>query len=396
MGTELPASSREQALHSLYEAAELEHNLMCTYLYAAFSLRDGEAEGLSTPEAAAVARWRRAIMGISVQEMGHLTAVWNITSALAGSPRFGRGNFPLDPGALPANVVVKLAPFSEAVLQHFIYLERPADSNETDGEGFSPEFLFKRARPNRLTPMGLDYDTVGDFYQTLERRTHLFVDKHGESGAFCGDPALQLSTAEIDLGGAKPVICAKTALAAFASIIEQGEGAPLNTVGSHFRKFIAIREELAALRAANPNFKPAFPAATNPVQRTPMRPSGRVWIENEDAAVTVDLANTGYALMLRLIAYSYVVPRPDPEKALAVDLAVGLMRAVTPLGERAARLPAGPSNPGSNAGMLFVVPRDPAPLPRGSAARRFFMERLQELADGAVRIKDTDARAGAA
>jgi CDGSH-type Zn-finger protein/uncharacterized Fe-S cluster protein YjdI len=396
MGTELPASSREQALHSLYEAAELEHNLMCTYLYAAFSLRDGEAEGLSTPEAAAVARWRRAIMGISVQEMGHLTAVWNITSALGGSPRFGRGNFPLDPGALPANVVVKLAPFSEAVLQHFIYLERPADSNETDGEGFSPEFLFKRARPNRLTPMGLDYDTVGDFYQTLERRTHLFVDKHGESGAFCGDPALQLSTAEIDLGGAKPVICAKTALAAFASIIEQGEGAPLNTVGSHFRKFIAIREELAALRAANPSFRPAFPAATNPVQRTPMRRSGRVWIENEDAAVTVDLANTGYALMLRLIAYSYVVPRPDPEKALAVDLAVGLMRAVTPLGERAARLPAGPSNPGSNAGMSFVVPRDPAPLPRGSAARRFFMERLQELADGAVRIKDTDARAGAA
>jgi CDGSH-type Zn-finger protein/uncharacterized Fe-S cluster protein YjdI len=396
MGTELPTPSREQALHALYEAAELEHNLMCTYLYAAFSLRDGEAEGLSAAEAAAVARWRREILGISVQEMGHLTAVWNITSALGGSPRFGRGNFPLDPGALPANVVVKLAPFNEAVLQHFIYLERPADSDEPDGEGFVPEFLFKRGRASRLTPMGLDYDTVGDFYQTLDRRTQLFVDKHGESAAFCGDPALQLSTAEIGLGGARPVICSKTALAAFASIIEQGEGAPLNTVGSHFRRFIAIREELAALRAANSGFKPAFPAATNPVQRTPMRPSGRVWIENEDAAVTVDLANTGYALMLRLIAYSYVVPRPDPEKTLAVDLAVGLMRAVTPLGERAARLPAGPSNPACNAGMSFVVPRDPAPLPRGSAARRFFTERLQELADGAARIKDADARAGAA
>src|SRR4029078_1296430 len=115
---------------------------------------------------------------------------------------------------------------------------------------------------------------------------------------------------------------------------------------------------------------------TSPVQRTRRGRWGRVWIENEDAAVTVDLANTGYALMLRLIAYSYVVPRPDPEKALAVDLAVGLWRAVTPLGERAARLPAGPPNPGSNAGMSFVVPRDPAPLPRGSAARRFFIGRL--------------------
>jgi hypothetical protein len=64
--------------------------------------------------------------------------VWNITSALGGSPRFGRMNFPLDPGGLPASVVVRLAPFSEAVLQHFIFLERPAKSNEPDGEGFPP------------------------------------------------------------------------------------------------------------------------------------------------------------------------------------------------------------------------------------------------------------------
>jgi hypothetical protein len=49
-------SSREQLLHMLYEAAELEHNLMCTYLYAAFSLRSGEAERLTRDEAAAVAR----------------------------------------------------------------------------------------------------------------------------------------------------------------------------------------------------------------------------------------------------------------------------------------------------------------------------------------------------
>ena len=66
--------------------------------------------------------------------MGHLVAVWNITAALGGSPRFGRGNFPLDPGDLPAGIVVKLAPFNEAVLQHFIYLERPADSTEPEGE----------------------------------------------------------------------------------------------------------------------------------------------------------------------------------------------------------------------------------------------------------------------
>jgi len=37
------APSREQLLDTLYEAADLEHNLMFTYLDAAFSLRGGEA-----------------------------------------------------------------------------------------------------------------------------------------------------------------------------------------------------------------------------------------------------------------------------------------------------------------------------------------------------------------
>src|SRR6185295_15597374 len=109
--------TREQLIHSLYEAAEVEHNLMCTYLYAAFSLKDGEAEGLTSREAEAVARWRATIARIAIQEMGHLTAVWNITAALGASPRFNRDNFPLSPGSTPASVVVKLAPFSDAVLQ---------------------------------------------------------------------------------------------------------------------------------------------------------------------------------------------------------------------------------------------------------------------------------------
>ncbi len=128
-------TSREEILHALYEAAELEHNLMCTYLYAAFSLRDSEAEGLRPEEVEAVCRWRTELIKVSVEEMGHLTAVWNITSALGGTPRFGRANFPLDPGNLPASVTVRLAPFNQATLQHFVYLERPNGSPEPDGDG---------------------------------------------------------------------------------------------------------------------------------------------------------------------------------------------------------------------------------------------------------------------
>jgi len=368
----------------LYEAAELEHTLMCTYLYAAFSLRSGEAEGLRASEAAAVAGWRRVILNVAVEEMSHLAAVWNITAALGGAPRFGRGNFPLDPGNLPAGIVVKLSPFNESVIQHFVHLERPATSNEPDGEGFALERHFTRGVDSaRLTPMALDYDTVGAFYETLGATLKAFVSHMGEQAAFSGDPLLQLSAAELALAGAKPVICMKTALGAFATIVEQGEGAPEHSTDSHYRKFLAIRSEYARLKAENPDFQPAFPAAHNPVLRPPMGRTGRVWIEHEEAAETVDLANTGYALMLRLLAHSYLVSRPMPEKALAVDLSMGLMRAVTLLAERATRLPAGPSNPGCNAGMSFTALRDAASLPPGASTRRFFAERLAEMAAAA-------------
>jgi CDGSH-type Zn-finger protein/uncharacterized Fe-S cluster protein YjdI len=389
-----PQISREALVHQLYEAAELEHNLMCTYLYAAFSLRIGTEEGLSDVEADATSRWRRAILKVAVEEMGHLTAVWNITAALGGSPRFGRLNFPLDPGSLPANVVVRLAPFSEAVLQHFIYLERPTCSAEPDGEGFKPDWTFTRgdARP-RVTPMPVDYETVGAFYEMLSKNLAAFVARVGEKEAFCGDRNLQLSRKEIDFQGCDPVICSITALKAFDAIVNQGEGASKENEDSHYCRFITIREELKALRAANPAFEPAFPAAVNPVLRKPVRQGARVWLENEETAATVDLANTAYMLMLRLISHSYLLPRPHPAKALCVDLALGLMRAMTPLAERAARLPAGPANPGCNGGMSFTALRDGAPLPPGVSAGKFFLERLRELVAGAeAQLANGDAR----
>jgi len=396
--TPSPFLQREILLSALYEAAELEHNLMCTYVYAAASLRDGTGEGLSDAEAAAVKRWRQVLLAVAVEEMGHLTAVWNITAALGGSPRIGRANFPLDPGYLPASIVVKLAPFNADTLQHFVFLERPHGSSEPEGAGFFYERAYVRGtdRPH-LTPMGRDYETVGAFYNRLSEGLREFVLHCGETVVFGGDPALQFSSDEVNLPGARPVRCLKTALAAFDAIVAQGEGAPRDSAGSHYQKFLGVRTELAALTAHNPAFAPSFPAATNPVLRRPPRPEGRVWIEDAGAFATVDLANACYALMLRLLAHAYLLRGPSATKSLAVDLAIGLMQALMPLAERAARLPAGPSNPHCNAGVSFIAPRDAGALPPGAAAERVFSERFAQLSEAAEAMRATgDPRARAA
>ena len=74
-------ASREAMVHRLFEAAELEHALMCAHLYAAFSLKPGDDEGLAGRTCEAVARWRRTILDVAIDDMARLAAVWNFTSA---------------------------------------------------------------------------------------------------------------------------------------------------------------------------------------------------------------------------------------------------------------------------------------------------------------------------
>ncbi|APR75061.1 Hypothetical protein A7982_00407 [Minicystis rosea] len=378
---------RESILRSLHEAAELEHDIMCSYLYAAFTLKSGDDGGLRPEEVAAVARWRRTLIGIAVGEMSHLTAVWNITSALGGVPRFGRGNFPIEDGYLPASIVVALAPFDLDTLQHFVHLERPATSNEPDGRGFARARRFTRTiEAPRVTPMGTDYETVGAFYAELRASIVELAELLGEADTLCGDPALQMSPAEVALEGAKPVTSLASALEALDRIVTEGEGAPSYSETSHFQALATMRDEYQALLAANPAFVPAFPVARNPVLRRPPNPEGRVWIDDEEAAAVVDVASASYGLMLRLLAYSYSVPSPRPEKALAVELGIALMHVMTLLADHAARLPASAAVPGCHAGVTFTALRDAAPLPEGPAARRFFIERFSELASAASEL----------
>ena len=105
---EIFTGSREQLFHLLAEAAEIEHTLMCSYLYAAFSLKRAGEPGVTQEQGEALERWRKAIIDVAVEEMGHLVIVANLTVAVGGRPHFGRPAFPVAPGYFPSGIAVRL------------------------------------------------------------------------------------------------------------------------------------------------------------------------------------------------------------------------------------------------------------------------------------------------
>src|SRR6266545_8143479 len=140
---EIHVESREALAYLVAEAAEIEHGLLCCYLYAAFSL-GRPAEGLSDLQRDAMARWRQAILAVARDEMTHLALVSNMMNAIGGAPHLRRPNFPVAAGYHPAGVVVSLAPFSRATIDHFVYLERPEGIEEADGAGFAATRAYIR------------------------------------------------------------------------------------------------------------------------------------------------------------------------------------------------------------------------------------------------------------
>lgn len=378
MDHEVP--SREALWGLLEEAAEIEHNLMCCYLYAVFSLRGGDDPVLRPHEAAAIAHWRDVMLEVAIEEMAHLATVSNILSALGAPAHFLRQNFPVPAGYHPAGVVVRLAPFSMETLDHFVFLERPEAIAIADGAGFAPERAYSRAmKTDRATPVARDYATVGQLYAAIRDGLVALAGTIGEDALFVGDADHQISGDLAALPGVTVVRCLKTACAAIEAIVTQGEGSDHGAEGSHYHKFCAVRAEYAALLADRPDFSAAWPAAHNPVMRHPPTPEGKVWIDAEPAASLLDLANALYNHALRLLALGYAgVPMADRRALVAGS--IGLMRLLTPLAETLARLPASDAHPGCTAGISFATLRSLAAVPPGAPAMGLMRERLEELA----------------
>ncbi len=365
-------ASREQLLYTLAEAAEIEHNLMCCYLYAAWSLKTEPDDGVPAEIQAELTRWARVMLDIAIDEMTHLALVANLMNALGGVAHFGRPNFPIAPGMLPAGLKVRLAPFNRDTLQHFIHLERPEGSDEPDGEGFSDGPGYERGQHGlRLTPAAMDYDTVGHLYRVVEAGLRAVAARDGEDRLFIGDPALQVGPDIVALDGLIAVTSLDTACQALETIVEQGEGASAHSETGHYQRFVSVREAYDKL--AHDGFEPAHPAATNPVMRHPPSPEGRVWVSRDEPRGVIDLGNAVYNHMLRCLAQGFAAT-DAAEKKLMINAAIDLMMAVAPLAKELARLKANDED-ACNAGLSFAtlrnagVPKSHPNVVRGLAMR---------------------------
>ena len=378
-------SSREQLAHLLAEAAELEHNLLCCYLYAAFSLKHVGQGGLEARDAKKVDAWRNSIMQVAMEEMTHLALIANLSVAVGIRPHFNRPNLPVAPLYHPADIVVELAPFSLDTLNHFIYLERPEGSTLADSKSFARcrEDYERGARPGAsLMPSAMDYATIGEFYAHLRSCLIELADDVGET-LFCADPWMQIGPDKIDLPGMAAIGNLQEALAALDTIVMQGEGGA-STEDSHFVRFQRIRDELAELQAQGREVEPAWPVARNPLMRKPADPTSGLHITEPMAAAVLDLGNAVYALTLRLLGQAWGGPQrsdhPDRASA-ALQAALQLMRVLGVIGQHVCSLPARPDVPNVHAGLTFTMLRATEPLVE-SAETQWITERLQELLVG--------------
>jgi hypothetical protein len=381
----LAVEHRGQLIYLLREAAELEHGIMCQYLFAAFSLKQSTDEGLTAEQLEAVTRWRKTIGEVARQEMLHLALVQNLLTSLGAAPHLGRPNFPSPTPYFPPGVHLALVPFGERALRHFLYLERPEGMPITDAEGYSAVVEHAAAvrvdDDEAIVPHAQAYATVGHLYRAIDVGFAWLTSRYGESQLFVGPLEAQATPESFRWEALNPVTDLRSAHAAIDTIVEQGEGVQGDWRTAHFGRFLGVFQELAALKQADPSFEPARPVVAGVVRPTPG--ADLPLIEDPQTARVADLFDVIDEIVLQLLARFFAAAEETPEQRgvlaeAAVSLMFGGIRAV---GQRLTQLPFGPSQAGKTAGPTFVLaPQSASVLPHRRAAWVLLEERLREAA----------------
>jgi hypothetical protein len=387
---------REALIWTLGKAAALEQLVMCQYLYAAFSMKDRDDDGLSQVQLEATRRWRRELIHIAEQEMLHLALVQNLLTAVGAGSAFERPNFPLPPHAYPAGIKIELLPFSETSLRHLIYLERPEGLDMADQDALAAVAQaapLPRAAEDEIGPRLQDFETIGTLYRAIELGFDRLAERLGEEKLFLGPRSAQAVVGHFPLPNLAAVSDLATAHVAIDTIVEQGEGARGEWREAHFGRLVTVLDEFFDLRDADPGFEPARPVLAACVREREDGVPVPI-ITDPFTSRCVDLLNAVYEVVLQLLA-RYFAHTDETADHLAVlaEVSVGLMKnVVKPLGGLVTRLPVGPEHPGATAGPTFELFYGvDYLLPHRDAAWAVMEERIRVLAELATHCRDSCA-----
>jgi len=331
-------TSREELVGALTEAAELEHGLLCQYVFAAVSLKQTVDEGITWPQTELVRGWKRTLLEVARQEMAHLGTVCNLLTAIGGPPRLGRPNFP-QPARYFTDLPFVLEPFSESTLRRFIRFEEPV----------TPD-----AREALIAPAPVTYRHVGELYQDIAEGLAALDD-----GTLFIGPIADQDDNDWSRGlHLWPVRDLASGRAAIDFIVLEGEGAAGHREGSHYERFIEAHRALLQELDADPDFAPGRPVAANPLTRAHHdAPAGGSLIEDPRTLPIAELFAVAYETTLMMLGqfYSFGAETPGQREQLRQATREMMSGVIRPLAEVLTRLPMGEHLPGHTAGPGFEV-----------------------------------------
>jgi Ferritin-like len=163
------------------------------------------------------------IRSVVVEEMLHMILAANVLNAVGGKPNLTTGAFmpPRYPTTIPYHAgefEVGLRPLNEDALCTFLSIENPSYLDRAP--------LKPAAGAAKPRIMSLGYETIGDFYDAVERALVELVLEHGEEQVFIGDHGLQIGPEHYYASGGHAIKVHELsdAIDALEQIVEQGEG----------------------------------------------------------------------------------------------------------------------------------------------------------------------------
>jgi hypothetical protein len=375
----IDVTRRRRLVALLTEAAELEHALMCQYLYAAFSMKRHVSEGVTWAQLEQMRQWAASIMLIARQEMEHLGLVCNLLTAIGEAPWLTRPNMPLTARHYHLEVPSKLERLTEETLLRFALFEIPDTLTPAEHAALGSDIEVER------------YQTIGELYGEIAQ----LFDQLGEE-LFIGPPGAELATQTVipvPLRGISlpntapiydielvPVTNLATAQQVVTQIVTEGEGSPGSTAASHFTRVLAILGEFRAERERDPGFEPARDVTAHP------DPHDIHDVRTRRVSVFFDDAYAAVLLLLtRFFGHSdeRTTELTGLQRAAFFPMMTTVIR---PLGELLTLLPTSPDGP--TAGPAFRFTRNITLLPHRTAAWTVIQGELDALTETAEDLSE--------